>query len=164
MASPFFMSGGLMTDLKLAQSDWDIRLHIYKVFVSQGRAPSCQAVAAHVGIEPEAARQALRRLHAAHALFLRPGSDDILMAPPLSAIETDYQVETGGLTLYASCAWDSLGIPAMLKQDAQISIRHPLTRERIQYAVKKGQLEADSAGYVHFARRFEHWYDDLVDT
>ena len=153
-----------MTDLKLTQADWDIRLHVYEAFVRQGRAPSCQAIAAHFGMAAEAARQALHRLHAAHALFLRPGSDDILMAHPLSAVETDYRVETGGVMLYANCAWDSLGIPAMLKQDARISVRHPLSREEIQYAVKKGQLEANSGGCVHFARPFRHWYDDIIDT
>ena len=151
-------------DLKLKQTDWDIRLHVYDAFVSQGHAPSPQDIAAHADITIDAAREALRRLHAAHALVLQPGSDDILMANPLSAVETDYQVETGGLKLYANCAWDSLGIPAMLKQDAQITLRHPLTGERVEYAVKKGQLESAGAGYVHFARRFRHWYDDIIDT
>ena len=153
-----------MTDLKPTQTDWDIRLHVYEVFVSQGHAPSHQAIAAYFGIAAEAARQALSRLHAAHVLVLRPGSGDILMAHPLSAVETDYRVETGGVMLYANCAWDSLGIPAMLKQDAQIIVRHPLSREQIQYAVKKGQLETDSEGCVHFARPFKRWYDDIIDT
>lgn len=153
-----------MTGLKPTRADWDIRLYVYEVFVGRGRPPSHQAIAACFGIAAEAARQALRRLHAAHALFLRSGSGDILMAHPLSAVETDYQVETGGVMLYANCAWDSLGIPAMLKQDAQISVRHPLSRERIQYAVKKGRLEADSEGCVHFARPFKRWHDDIIDT
>lgn len=153
-----------MTDLKLKQQDWDIRLYIYEVFVSQGHAPSHQAIAGHFGITSAAAQQALRRLHAAHALFLRPGSGDILMANPFSAIKTDYQVETAGRKLYANCAWDSLGIPAMLQQDAQITARHPLSREEIRYAVQDGRLTAESQGYVHFARPFKRWYDDLIDT
>lgn len=153
-----------MTDLKPKQQDWDIRLYIYEVFVSQERAPSHQAIAGHFGITAAAAQQALRRLHAAHALFLRPGSGDILMANPLSAIKTDYQVDIGGRKLYANCAWDSLGIPAMLQQDAQITARHPLSRQEIRYAVKDGRLAAESQGYVHFARPFKRWYDDLIDT
>ncbi len=153
-----------MTDLKPKQQDWDIRLYIYEVFVSQGRAPSHQAIAGHFGITAAAAQQALRRLHAAHALFLRPDSGDILMANPLSAIKTDYQVDIGGRKLYANCAWDSLGIPAMLHQDAQITARHPLSRQEIRYAVKDGQLAAEDQGYVHFARPFKRWYDDLIDT
>lgn len=153
-----------MTNLNLKQQDWDIRLYVYEVFVSQGHAPSHQAIAGHFGIAAAAAQQALRRLHAAHALFLRPGSGDILMANPLSAIKTDYQVETGGRRLYANCAWDSLGIPAMLQQDAQITARHPLSRQEIHYAVKDGRLAAENQGCVHFARPFKRWYDDIIDT
>jgi len=33
-----------MTDLKPTQTDWDIRRHVYEVFVSQGHAPSHQAI------------------------------------------------------------------------------------------------------------------------
>ena len=57
-----------MTDLKPTQTDWDIRRHVYEVFVSQGRAPSHQAIAACFDIAAEAASQALRRLDIKPAL------------------------------------------------------------------------------------------------
>lgn len=148
----------------MKQVDWDIRHHLYQVFASKGFPPNAQAIAHHFGVTFNAARESLRRLHDAHALFLRPGSDDILMANPLSAIETNYRVTVGDRLLYANCAWDSLGIPAMLQVDARISARHPLDGEIISYGVQEGQLVNSPLTFVHFAKPFRHWYDDLVDT
>lgn len=150
--------------MTLTDKDWDIRLFIYKSLVASGRAPDDDAISAQFGISASEAQAALRRLHDAHALALRAGSSDILMANPLSAIPTDYRVLIGDIALYANCAWDSLGIPAMLGADAGIEARHPLTADVIEYRVKDGQLRTSREHLVHFAKPFKNWYDDIVDT
>lgn len=152
-----------MTKPHLGQQDWDIRLHIYHVLSTTGHAPSYQDIADHFDIGHEVARQALHRLHDAHLLFLYPNTDEVMMAFPFSAVKTDYRVIVDGVTIYANCAWDSLGIPAMLKKDAQISISHPISRETVTVAVKDGELQTNG-GVVHYARPFANWYDDLIDT
>ena len=86
------------------------------------------------------------------------------MANPFSAVPTDYRVFVGERAHYANCAWDLLGIPAMLGADARIEARHPLTGERLEYAVEAGELRAAPDWLVHFAKPFRHWYDDIVDT
>ena len=150
--------------MTVSETDWDIRLFIYQALAASGRAPGVDAVSVRFGISASEARQALQRLHDAHALVLRAGSSEILMANPLSAAPTDYRVLLGGSELYANCAWDSLGIPAMLGADASIEARHPLTGELIEYAVEAGQLMGCRGNLVHFALPFRKWYDDIVDT
>lgn len=153
-----------MADINLTRKDWDIRLYVYDRFVAKGKAPTYQATAGHFAIPDEEARLAYHRLNDAHALFLRPHTDDILMAHPLSAIETDYQVQVDAVTLYANCAWDSLGIPAMLGKDAHITVTHPINQDMITYDVIDGELHAGDRGYVHFLLPFSQWYDDLIHT
>jgi hypothetical protein len=145
------------------ERDWQIRLHIYAVFVEQGCPPSCAETARHFGIAEHEARAAYHRLHAAHALFLEPGTDNIRIANPLSAIPTDYRVTVNGRMRYANCAWDSLGIPAMLHADAVIDAEDTLTGEPVRYRVERGRLHADG-GLVHFPLPFRRWYDDLIHT
>ena len=145
-------------------SDWRIRRHIYDALVASGRAPDTLGIASHYGISQHEARRALRRLHNAHALVLQPGGDAIRMAHPLSAAPTDYRVLVDGVALYANCAWDSLGIPAMLGRDAAIEARHPLTGDSLRYAIAAGRLRSDAGLLVHFAHPFRHWYDDIVET
>ncbi len=148
----------------LGQFDWDIRHYIYQCFVGAGLPPDAHHIAQRFGITVATARESLRRLHDAHALFLKPGTDEVLMASPLSAKETDYRVAVGDRAFYANCAWDSLGIPAMLHEDASISARRPLDGEVISIRVQDGELVYDETACVHFAIPFRHWYDDLIDT
>ena len=148
------------------ETDWQIRLFIYECLAASGRAPDAREIAQRFAISRPEARQALRRLHEAHALVLQPGGEAVLMAHPFSAVATDYRVLVDGITLYANCAWDSLGIPAMLARDAAIAARHPLTGDIMRYAVESGRLrsESDRDLLVHFAHPFRQWYDDIVET
>src|SRR5688500_2472867 len=104
----------------LSERDWQIRLHIYQFFVEHTRPPTAVETAGVFGITEEAASEAYQRLHDAHPLLLNPGTTDVRMANPLSAVPTPYRVTISGRMLFANCAWDSLGIPAMLGADATI--------------------------------------------
>ena len=146
------------------ERDWQIRRHIYEELVAGGRAPDAPAIATRFGIAQHDALQALRRLHEAHALVLGAGGDAVLMAHPLSAVATDYRVTVDGAARYANCAWDSLGIPAMLDRDAAIEARHPLTGDILRYSIEAGRLRGARGLLVHFAHPFRHWYDDIVET
>ena len=150
--------------MTLTDTDWDIRRFIYESLVASGRAPAVQAISAQFGMAASEARAALRRLRDAHAVVLRTGSSDILMANPLSAVPTDYRVLIGNTALYANCAWDSLGVPAMLGADARIEARHPLTRDLIEFRVEDRRLRNQRDQLVHFAKPFRNWYDDIIDT
>lgn len=147
----------------LSEQDWHIRLAVYHYFVDYGRPPAYDEMAQQMGIAPEEARRAYRRLHEQHALFLEPGGETIRMANPLSAVPTPYRVYADGRQLWANCAWDSLGIPAMLHVDARIEAVLAHSGQTATYAVERGTLRADGEA-VHFPLPFRRWYDDLVHT
>ncbi len=147
----------------LSDRDWQIRLFIYRSFVDRGAPPTIVETAQRFGTSTDEARHAFHRLHRGHAIFLEPGTDDVRMANPLSAIPTPYRVNVNGQAVFANCAWDSLGIPAMLRQDAQIELRIS-DGEVIHYSIEDGTLVADQALVVHFPIPFSHWYDDLIHT
>ena len=84
--------------------------------------------------------------------YLQPGGDAVLMAHPLSAVETDYRVIVDGVALYANCAWDSLGIPAMLGRDADIEARHPLSWRQLALC-DQVRTPANCEGESHCAFR-----------
>ncbi len=152
-----------MTALSLSDQDWQIRLFIYTFLTENARPPSAAETAAHFGIGPEEARQAYHRLNQCHAIFLDPGADDIRMAHPLSAVPTDFLAHVNGKRLYANCAWDSLGIPAMLGADATVEATIPLSGERVTYSIENGALKAEPF-VVHFLLPLARWYDDLIFT
>ena len=148
------------------EQDWQLRLAIYQHFVAHAGPPTPADTGRQLGITEAEAQQGFFRLHAAHALLLEEGTDMIRMASPLSGVATPYYVDIGNpeLPLFANCAWDSLGIPAMLHTDARVHAHDTLSGGLLRYAVADGQLLADAELRVHFAVPFKHWYDDLVYT
>lgn len=147
----------------LGEQDRDIRHVVYHYWVEHGAPPAPDDVARHFALSGAEARAAFRRLHELHALLMAPDGETIRMANPLSAVATPYRVHANGRWLWANCAWDSLGIPAMLHADARIEATYAHTGEPTTYAVAGGAL-VGGHGIVHFTLPFRRWYDDLVHT
>jgi hypothetical protein len=152
-----------MSTTDLSERDWHIRHYVYTYFVEHVRPPTYAQAAQQFGLAPEEGRLAYQRLHQRHAVFLDPGTRNIRMAHPLSAVPTPFGVSSQGRRYWANCAWDALGIPAMLHADAAITASLASTGETVTYAVQNGRLWADPF-CVHFPLPFGRWYDDLVHT
>ena len=151
-----------MTQL-LSDHDWAIRLFVYQFFVTHEHPPTINDTATHFARSTLEVENSYQRLHDNHTLFLNPGTHTIRMANPLSAVATPYKVHINGRQLWANCAWDSLGIPAMLHADAQIEVTLPQSGEVIRYRIENVTLKAEG-GLVHFPLPFNRWYDDLIHT
>lgn len=85
------------------------------------------------------------------------------MANPFSAIPTDYHVHANGISYWANCVWDVLGIPAALHGDATIEARCAEDGQPWRAEVVDGDLRHDD-GAAHFLLPFRRWYDDLIYT
>ena len=143
--------------------DPQIRLEIYRTFLETGEPPKPGAVAATFGLDESDVHSALDRLASGRAIVLRPGTHDVLMAAPFSAVPTRFRVEADGRQWWANCIWDALGIPAMLDTDATISARcgdcdHPLSLRVAEDAL----MHSDCV--VHFAVPAARWWEDIVFT
>lgn len=144
--------------------DLRIRNYIYGSFVRDGRAQTPSETAAALGLEPDEAQQAYRRLHDAHALVLKPGWTEIRMLNPFSAVETTHRVEAGGRSWFANCAWDALGIPAALHADGRIESACPDCGEPLELEVRDGELVRSADLLVHFVVPARRWWDDIGFT
>lgn len=110
---------------------------ILHTFAAIGRPP---AVA---DLEPVAGRgdatTVLRQLHEADVIRLDTAGD-IRVAYPFSATPTRHRVHLAtGADVYAMCAIDALGMPAMLDVDATITTCDPATGETVTVTVANGQ-------------------------
>lgn len=142
---------------------WQIRAFIYRSFAETTQPPDLQSVARHFQLGQAEVEQVYRELDQRHAFFLEPGSLDIRIANPFSAIPTDFVVEANGRRYWANCGWDALGIPAALHQDAYVTAACAFTGEPIHLRIQDGELCPTSA-VVHFVVPFDRWYEDMVFT
>ncbi len=139
-----------------AEQDRQVRWRIYEHFAATGRAPDTTDLAGRTGLTAPLVEASLRRLADAHAIVLAPGSTSIWMAHPFSAVPTAYPVVAAERTYWGNCAWDALGIPALLGVDTETRTQCADSGEPLTLRVRDGQLASDT-GVVHFAvppRRF----------
>ncbi len=147
----------------LTANDIEVRRLTYDTFINTGRAPSIADLAATLGAPPASVTESLRRLDEAHMLVLQRGSGEILMANPFSAVPTPFQVESGGISYWGNCIWDSFGVAAMLRRDAAILAACGDCGEAMQLTIEDGNL-AHAEGILHFAIPARRWWENIVYT
>jgi len=135
-------------------------VHLYERFVEDGRPPSVAATAAALGLGESEAAEAYRRLHEAHVIVLAPGTADVWMAAPLSAVPTPFKVETERGSFFGNCIWDGLGTVAMLGRSGRVETTCPDCREPLAFEVRDGELEPVDA-VVHYVVPAARWWDDI---
>jgi len=146
----------------LSRIDGSIRLATYRHFVQSGVAPSVADIARVTGESASEVRASWNRLADAHVLVL-DDSEALRMAMPLSAVSTGMRVRCGGRAYFANCAWDALGVPAMLGTDAAIEADDPLGGTPLRVRIEDGILDRDDL-LVHFAVRAAEWWTDIGYT
>ena len=140
--------------------DRDVRLRIFAHVAETSRMPSADMVAESLDVSQAQIEAALQRLAAARLLVLAPTTTNVWLAPPFSAVPTDFRVQSRGITYWAVCIWDALGIPAALHADADITARCGASGDELRLTVRDGRL-AESEGIVHFGVPAAHWWDNI---
>lgn len=142
---------------------WNARAYVYQHFAETTFAPSLDAVAAHFQLSREETIEVFDELNARHAFFLEPGTHDIRIANPFSAVPTDFIVQVQSKAYYANCAWDALGIAAALHSDAVINATYAEDDAPLALTIRDGHVQHLEA-VVHLLVPFANWYDDMVFT
>lgn len=141
--------------------DARIRLFVYRYFVDAGQAPAKADVARLTGANHDEVAAAFERLAEGKALVLQPGSGEVLMAEPFSAVPTAFEASSGESSWWGNCIWDALGIPAMLGKDAHIRTSCGDCGEAMELEVRDGAL-LPAPGVVHYSVPAHRWWQDVV--
>ncbi|MFQ5847945.1 MAG: alkylmercury lyase family protein [Candidatus Methylomirabilales bacterium] len=107
---------------RLTVEEDNVRRHILQIFAS-GAIPEVSSLQNHCGLSSVRVREILRRLTDLDLCFLDQTVETVLGSYPFSATPTPHRVLLAGREVFALCAVDALGIPAMLQESAGISSR-----------------------------------------
>lgn len=143
--------------------DREVRLKIYEELRDHGHPPSAAELAATLDVKLDDVLASFARLAEGRALVLGKNGDRVQVAPPFSAVPTPFWVETPRGSWWGNCAWESLGIPALLETDALIHTTSGATGEDLEVRVLNGQVAPDDV-LVHVAVPARHWWDDVQFT
>lgn len=143
--------------------DARVRRHVYNVTLQRGDPPSIAELAEATSAAPGEVAATLASLAAARVLVLQPGSGEILMAPPFSAVPTPFLVRTHAHAAYANCAWDALGVSVMMRQRVYIHTSCACCGEALSLATRNPEAP-DGDAIIHFAVPARRWWEDIVFT
>jgi Alkylmercury lyase len=146
-----------------SEIDDRVRVAIYEGFVNEGEAPSASDVAEALSLPAADVEAAFLRLAKSRVIVLMPGTTEIWMAPPLSAVPTSFRVETPRGSFWGNCIWDALGTVAMLGGEGTVETRCPDCEEQMELGVESGVL-ASGDGVAHFAVPAARWWDNIGFT
>jgi len=139
-----------------------VRRAIYSFVVQTGVVPDVRALESSTGIPAAGVESALEALAEAHVIVLADDRRTIRFAPPFAGIETRFRVSILDRTWSAPCAWDSFGIPAALRADADITTACAESGEPIACGVRGGH--AYGSGIIHLLVPAARFWDDIVYT
>jgi hypothetical protein len=146
------------------QIDDMVRRAVYTSFVDDGGPPDAEALARRLGLSLGALHASYEHLAEEQALVLDPRSRAIWMAIPFSAAPTPVRVRAeDGRSWWANCAWDGLGIPAMLGVDATVETACPATGAPIRVPIRAGR-PAPGLWALRMAVPLAKWWDDIGVT
>lgn len=144
--------------------DTTVKLNIYETIARTTQAPTSRDVAKALSAPLQEIEAAFERLHKKRLLVPEPGDPSrIRMAPPFSGVETPFRVKVRDKVYYANCAWDALGIPAALDQEAVVEASDGHSGEPMTLEVRDGQPVPQQC-LIHFAVPAARWWDDIIYT
>jgi hypothetical protein len=127
-----------------------VRRAIYQHFAENASAPSIKDLCDASQISARDIEESLTRLQSSHSIALAPGSMNIWMAPPFSAVPTAFSVFAGGRRYWANCAWDALGVASLMGIPSEISTHCADCGKPIKLNVGAEGLDDASTAVIHF--------------
>jgi hypothetical protein len=143
--------------------DTQVKVAVYRAIAESGKVPTLDEVMASTRATSSTVRDSYSRLRSKRLLLLEGDGVTIRMAPPFSGIPTQHQVTVDGVTYFANCAWDALGIPAALHRPGTVLSRCEQSLQPLHLIVGADGPEP-SSWLFHCLVPAAKWWDDLVFT
>ncbi len=143
----------------------EVRNLTFAMFVEKGRAPTADEVARAARLSDREVEDAWRELHYEHALVLDPGTTEIRMAAPFSAVPTSFRVNAADRWWYGNCGWDAVGICAALHTNGRVETTCPDCGDTVALEVRERRIvDEDESLLFHCLVPAAHWWDDILFT
>ena len=147
----------------LTDTDFAVRREILGT-LARGALPTRVSVLQALGLEYAEVSASYARLADAHVVVLDPGTGEVWMALPFSAVPTDFRVVAGDVAVWANCAWDAFGVAAALDRDISFATPCPGSGVLISAGVRHGVAHANPGAVAHVGVPAARWWDDIGFT
>ena len=141
------------------------RLHysIISHVVDKGVAPSNQFLSDSLGCSIDEIEDKLLKLQEYHGVVLHPNSTKVWVIHPFSLAPTNFYVKSQSGEWWGNCAWCSLGVAALLKEDLTITTSVGAEGKSLVIEIKNREIRNDKL-FIHFPIPMKKAWDNVIYT
>lgn len=144
-------------------SNSSLHVTLLEGILQNGYAPSNQQLAEIFQTDVATIKKALFDLQEYHGVVLHPHEPKVWVIHPFSLAPTNFYVRSAKGEWWGNCAWCSLGIAALLKEDVTITTSLGAEGEQVRISILNGAIQ--ETGYVvHFPISMQKAWDNVVYT
>ena len=141
------------------------KLHytILKQIIEKGYAPNTEELSHLLNASQEEVVKALYTLQEYHGVVLHPKEAKIWVIHPFSLAPTNFYVQSASGEWWGNCAWCSLGIAALLKEDVKITTVLGGETTQITINIIDGIIQEKNY-LVHFPISMQNAWKNVIYT
>ena len=136
---------------------------IIKHIIDEGFAPGVHTLSAILKTDVSEIEKGLYALQDYHGVVLHPNQPKVWVIHPFSLAPTNFLVKSFKGEWWGNCAWCSLGIAALLKENVTITTNLGAHEEQVVIHIMNGKLQEKNL-YIHFPIAMKNAWDNVIYT
>jgi hypothetical protein len=136
---------------------------IIKGIIDNGFAPNVEDLSKILNVSKEEIIKGLHRLQEYHGVVLHPNEPKIWVIHPFSLAPTNFYIKSNKGEWWGNCAWCSLGVAALLKDDVKITTTIGAETKQIEINIINGEIQEKNY-FIHFPIPMKNAWDNVIYT
>ena len=141
----------------------DLHYTIIRKIIDDGFAPSVHDLCNSLNTTQNKIIKGLGELQDYHGVVLHPNEPKIWVIHPFSLAPTNFYVQSKDGAWWGNCAWCSLGIAALLKEDVIITTTIGAETKQIEIHIINGEIQ-EKKYFIHFPIPMKNAWDNVIYT
>ena len=141
----------------------NLHYSIIKGIIDNGFAPSVDELSKTLKATKNDIENGLKDLQDYHGVVLHPNETKVWVIHPFSLAPTNFYVRSKKGEWWGNCAWCSLGIAALLKDDVTITTTIGAETKQVEINIINGQIQEKNY-FIHFPIPMKNAWDNVVYT
>jgi hypothetical protein len=140
-----------------------LHYQIISGILDNGFAPSIKALSDIFKTNEDQVINALHELQSYHGVVLHPNEPKIWVIHPFSLAPTNFYVQSDKGQWWGNCAWCSLGIAALLKENVKITTNIGAETKQVEINIINGEIQEKNY-FIHFPIPMKNAWDNVIYT
>lgn len=141
----------------------NLHFTILQEIIDNGFAPNVSELSKILSATENEIIKGLHDLQEYHGVVLHPNEPKVWVIHPFSLSPTNFYVKTQNGEWWGNCAWCSLGVAALLKDDVKIITTIGAETKQIEINIINGEIQEKNY-FIHFPIPMKNAWDNVIYT